>query len=155
MNKKKTSVIGLLAVLAIFTYLFWPDRQPEVVQVQRSAYPAIWKQVNLPNLAGGVVTEVINRGDLEEGIEIELDVNQSVEDLGQFFEQELDDREYDSYEPEEEEEHYANEFSSGNTDISIDVRNNPATPGSSRVRIVIKQAPRIQTPANQTSLRMD
>ena len=149
--------MGLIAVLAILIFLFWPgDTSDQIANAAQPEYPEIWNRLALPQLPNGKITKVVDNKNPKNGIVFEMKANQPIGEIGSYYEKEFDERDFDFFEPQESSDcGYSNGFNSGDTDVSIDVRPDPNDPGSSKVRIVIRNKPRNKTRVNQASLQLD
>lgn len=157
MSKKKITIgVALLAILALF--LFWPSETVQHDSTRADAtmeYPAAWNQMGLPTISGSSLTE-INGSNLDEGIEFEFEVNQSAGDVGNYFEEEFEDRDFDTSGPDEsDDENYASDFTSGDVGISVDVRPDPSNRGRSKVRIWIQQEEKAVVSTQNASFSID
>ena len=93
---------------------------------------------------------------MDEGIEFEFEVNQSAGDVGNYFEEEFEDRDFDTSGPDEsDDENYASDFTSGDVGISVDVRPDPSNRGRSKVRIWIQQEEKAVVSTQNASFSID
>lgn len=156
MTSKKRLVLGIFAIAIVAIFLLWPADQPaQTAQKQSKPYPATWKHLGLADVPGAEVTDVTG-SNLEDGVEFEFEVNMPANEMGSYFEEKLEERDFDYYEPSESsEQEYSNEFTKGDIGISIDIGPSANADGRSRVRVAIDRERRANVHTNNVSLQID
>lgn len=145
----------LIAGLLILFAISGNDPAP-TAENDEERYSFTWDALGLPHLPDSQVTRIGISDDGNSDFEIDLDSQNSVEKVGQFFEEEFDKSDFQSGQPEsDDEDRYQNEFISGDCEVSVGAEPDPNDPGASKVRIVIRKDRQVKTPAWQSATRVD
>ena len=119
------------------------------------AWPAQWQELDLPVIPDGKMVWSSDASP-DNGLEFEMIVQQDVEDIGAFYEEEMEDRDFDFYLPEDSGgDGYSNEFTSDEFEITINVQPHPRKKGSSRIHVGIREREENHVPTSYSSVAIE
>ncbi|MCP4080496.1 MAG: hypothetical protein P8J91_09040 [Pirellulaceae bacterium] len=157
LQSKKRLVGSLLFLIGASMFMLAPEQSQPIMPDQRSQdYPEMWTSLGLPELPGARITRVGSSagGDLD--YRIDMETQQSVKDVGRFFEEALAKGLFDTGQQAFGfTQGYRKEFQSGDVDIAVAAEPDPQNPSGSKIYIVIRNDLDLNTRAYNSAVKVD
>lgn len=152
------SIVVLALVGACVVPMLW-DRSETPTDVSQANhefdYPEEWTRLGLPEIPDGKVISP-GEGNFYQGFHFELTVNQSTDNVAEFFEEEMHRRWFDFFMMNlTTDGSYLNQFNSADVEITINALPDHGQAGCSTVRIGMRKAMPKRSPASFSSVRAD
>ncbi len=157
LQSKRQFAGSLLFVIGASMFMLAPEQNQPINPDSRSQdYPEMWTSLGLPELPGARITRVGSSagGDLD--YRIDMETQQSVKDVGHFFEEAFANGLFDSGQQAFGfTQGYRKEFHSGDVDIAVAAEPDPQNPSGSKIYIVIRNDLNLNTRAYNSAVKVE